>query len=609
MDPDHSKTGKTEKATANMENDLYRDTNCCSGSHPSALEKFVNEEFVNEVPFEEAHSNKSEKDEAVQKHDHGRRTSSDFVGQSGSAGVLDDKVGRKSPNSTNSPPSGKALGSRHEQGSHGFVAKNPTRTGRRAREIKSVPRKERGPSKNGKHARNLNLSCPPDSVSVGPRKTATSGQMPDRRGLSLRTCFSCGSSSHKKAQCPQLRGTRDSRKRDFVHAGFVDELQKMKGENDALRQVIGEMNEVCGPTSEVVATRENTPEDKETCVDEGDSLAEEEPVEPVRPDNQSHKLIGMRWEYDMPAEDFRLISGAVLRFGRIATDVGFLLSYSVWLWVQVLFLYSMALPFAWVIEFIIAYYANFLQVDGRPYLEALEFVWARVDELAALAKANILRHVYIFEGLWRFVSNDEQGFKLFFRLSKRLSYAIIFVQIVVQIERWFPILQIIWIYVWLSPWFIAPILFLFFSNYRRFFVVNHTYELVKVRHDDYVDQRPQSNSLCDIKVPRVASRVEHVSSVHLDFGFVGKFWFCEVVREQLRPNIELAIQMASGVNLFFPDDQTALNFFTKQPSRLQSLNSNRVADIQHTQTAQSSLLAFAVYKDFSRRARLAGAPQ
>jgi hypothetical protein len=88
--------------------------------------------------------------------------------------------------------------------------------------------------------------------------------------------------------------------------------------------------------------------------------------------------------------------------------------------------------------------------------------------------------------------------------------------------------------------------------------------------------------------------VKHISDVYVDLGFLGTFFFCNVLKEEILPNMELMVQMSANTNMFFPDDATALNFFKKQPSRIQTVNTNRIDDVKDDQTAQTTLLSFAV---------------
>jgi hypothetical protein len=472
-----------------------------------------------------------------------------------------------------------------------------------------------GPTSNSKATGARGTSAPGKAQGKSRPKSPKSKQVPkpahdQRKGKGIqkphsaprsdqtrRTCFVCGSESHIKAQCPKKQSQNSGKQKDSVYQNLLGEMDKLKGENDALREIADAADQ------RLVEAMIETASD-------------EEAVEVVQPKNEESKpsdcvrLEQKTWEYDMPTEEGKLIASRALEMGAKATDVAFFFGYSLWLWLKVFVFYVVVRITLALIHFELLTYL----FNRQMYIE---FQWADnlylamdgvLEELDDVFWSKFRRHRWVVD--W-YVDQTTGAFRpipFVMRLCKHAFW----LSIVLYVFQWtYNHFQLFW---WVSlvskivPYLVAPSLLLLYYYKSSIFRTRHVYKVLEVGDPDFDDQRPISISLCEMEIPRVEAYVNHRASVWIDLGFFGAFKFCDIIDENITPNLELMTQMTSNVNMFFPDDETAFAYFTKQPSRIQSVNTNRVDDILHDQTAQTSLVAFAVYKDFKRRARLAGLP-
>lgn len=417
---------------------------------------------------------------------------------------------------------------------------------------------------------------------------------PDQKG---RRCHVCKSPDHIKSQCPVRQNENKSRKQSFVYQSLLDENQRLKGDNDALKELRAQ--DLAVEPVEVV---------------------EAVPAPPY--ESQNNRLNGKTWEYSIELDEVSLIQKRSVEIVWAFVEAALTINFTLTFWVKFYTLYILSVLAMWaasvasirVLTWAEVYTENeegelVRDFAGRSLLERFrEAVAITNDDMVANFEERVSKYRSGFSWLYQFLTGGRKGLSLAVFLAQPLSLLFMFWGTFIAALTVLPVIEIFLICCIFAPFYVIGFMFWLWYNYKRFFKVKHTYKTKSTRIMDFIDRRPVSIAICDVEHPRVVGRVKHKAVVELDLGFFGCYEYCEVVKEEILPNMELMVQMVSAGNLFFPDDTTALNFFKKQPARIANINTNRVDDVKDVQTAQTSLLAFAVYKDFKRKSTLSGLP-
>lgn len=429
---------------------------------------------------------------------------------------------------------------------------------------------------------------------------------PDQKG---RKCHVCGSLDHIKPQCPVRQTQNKSRKQGYVYTSLMEENQKLQGEIDALKaQKVAKAEDLCAESA---------------CGGTPTEVPEEKKVDPPVPyDNQVPRLNGKTWEYSMPLEEFDHISGKCAEICWFLFEFAATFNFTIWFWIKFYTLYAASVSMMWLASVLSLKLFNWAEVyvegdDGgyeRDFVGRAFFRWfeGQVRMTHEEMIENFERRVEYYRKylmkFYRFLTGGRRGLALAIHLSRPVAIFFTLFSFFAYFWSILPIFEICLTIALLAPIYAVGIIFWLWLNYKTLFKVKHVYKTKNTRIADFIDRRPISIATCDVEHPRVTGCVKHIATVDLDLRFLGTYHFCSLIKEEILPNMELMIQMSANTNMFFPDDSTALNFFKKQPSRIQTVNTNRVDDVKEHQTAQTTLLSFAVYKDFQRRARLSGVP-
>lgn len=452
---------------------------------------------------------------------------------------------------------------------------------------------------------------------IEPRDQSGRSKRPDG---SYRTCRGCGSEFHFAAQCPKKRGNNQSAKtgKSILADQIKDILAQKAGAEDALKDAGIELKArqedshliaavLNGAQIEIEKSREEKAAADKAAADLAEKQKEEELLVKKEKEDLMFKGInsfdGKKWEYESvpdAAGRARLVGSFVWCLTKKVRDLLFLTSVRF----LALFLFSYIAEFILQLSSLVPFATFCYSGDSNSW-----FGWLlALTETAALGRARAVDKIAPFRAAIDlfFYGRSSSSLKRGLRFIGQMTWIVTVLTIAMKFLPLLDALIFLWTYRrWVSTAF--PLVLAGAATYvYRFIRIKHIFTvtdfgLPRTARQRTIDLRPDSIALADIKHDSpIVTEFRHDTEMLLDFGFFGKlggFVFSTVSGSFY---LELAIQMISGANRYFPDDATALAFFRKQPGRICTVNTDRFEDAANCLTANTSTVAFAMYKDFGR---------